>query len=172
MAENFLSPIPRSIKSRRSITIIASLYNEELVNALIDSTSSELTRIIPNIAVSIYRVPGAFEIPVCAKLILERSKPYAIIALGVIIKGATAHADLIASSITSSLQSLALDYQTPLIHEVLMTENAEQAKQRCMGDKNRGVEAARSAITMAELFAQMLDTGSTGGMRPPPKSNG
>lgn len=172
MAENFLSPIPRSIKSRRSITIIASLYNEELVNALIDSTSNELKRIMPNIAVSIYRVPGAFEIPVCAKFLLERSKPDAIIALGVIIKGATAHADLIASSITSSLQNLALDYQTPLIHEVLMTESSEQAKQRCMGDKNRGVEAARAAITMAELFAQMLDSGSTGITKSPPKANG
>jgi len=109
---------------------------------------------------------------VCAKFLLERSKPDAIIALGVIIKGATAHADLIASSVTSSLQDLAIDYQTPVIHEVLMTENAEQAKQRCMGDKNRGVEAARAAITMAELFSQMLDSGSTGIAKSLPKANG
>ncbi|MCH2060069.1 MAG: 6,7-dimethyl-8-ribityllumazine synthase [Verrucomicrobiales bacterium] len=172
MADNFLPRIPRSIGSRRSITIIASLYNEELVNSLIDSTNNELTRIMPNIAVSIYRVPGAFEIPVCAKFLLERSKPDAMIALGVIIKGATAHANLIASSTTRSLQDLALTYETPLIHEVLLTDNAEQAKQRCLGDKNRGVEAARAAITMAELFAQLKDSGSSAISRNHPKANG
>ena len=172
MAENNLPRIPRSIGSRRTITIVASLYNEELVNALIDSTSNELTRIMPNISVAIYRVPGAFEIPVCVKFLLERSKPDAMIALGVIIKGATSHADLVASSTTRSLHDLALAYETPLIHEVLLTENLEQAQQRCQGDKNRGIEAARAAITMAELFAQLQESSPSTTPRKPKSSNG
>jgi 6,7-dimethyl-8-ribityllumazine synthase len=172
MAENILPRLPRSIGSRRTVTIVASLYNEELVNSLIDSTNNELTRIMPNISVSVYRVPGAFEIPVCVKFLLERSKPDAVIALGVIIKGATSHADLVASSTTRSLQDLSLDYQTPLIHEVLLTENREQAQQRCQGDKNRGIEAARAAITMAELFAQLQETSSNTTPRKPKTANG
>jgi 6,7-dimethyl-8-ribityllumazine synthase len=172
MAENILPRLPRSIGSRRTVTIVASLYNEELVNSLIDSTNNELTRIMPNISVSVYRVPGAFEIPVCVKFLLERSKPDAVIALGVIIKGATSHADLVASSTTRSLQDLALDYQTPLIHEVLLTENREQAQQRCQGDKNRGIEAARAAITMAELFAQLQEAYYNTTPRKPKTTNG
>lgn len=174
MAENTLPRIPRSIGSRRTITIVASLYNEELVNSLIASTNDELARIMPNISVAIYRVPGAFEIPVCVKFLLERNKPDAMIALGVIIRGATSHADLVASSTTNSLQDLALAYQTPLIHEVLLTDTLEQAQQRCskIGDKNRGIEAARAAITMAELFAQLKDSSSSPIPRKPTAKNG
>ncbi len=172
MAENILPRIPRSIGSRRNVTIVASLYNEELVNSLIDSANNELTRIMPNISVTIYRVPGAFEIPVCVKFLLERSSPDAMIALGVLIRGATAHADLVASSTTTSLQDLAVAYQTPLIHEVLLTDNREQAQQRCQGEKNRGIEAARAAITMAELFAQLEEASSNTTPRKHKSANG
>lgn len=172
MADNALPILPRSFGSRRTVTIVASLYNEELVNSLIDSANNELTRIMPNISVSIYRVPGAFEIPVCVKFLLERRDTDAIIALGVIIRGETPHADLIGSSTTRSLQDLALAYQTPVIHEVLLTNNLEQARQRCEGDKSRGAEAARAAITMAELFAQLHETPSNPIARKPTPANG
>ena len=172
MADNVLPILPRSIGSRRIITIVASLYNEELVNSLIDSTNTELTRIMPNISVPIYRVPGAFEIPVCVKFLLERSKTDAIIALGVIIRGETPHADMVGSSTTESLQAIALTYQTPVIHEVLLTNNLEQAQQRCKGEKNRGIEAARAAITMAELFAQLHEDPPNPIARKPTIANG
>ncbi len=172
MADNVLPRLPRSIVSRRIITIVASLYNEELVNSLIDSANNELTRIMPNISVPIYRVPGAFEIPVCVKFLLERSNTDAIIALGVIIRGETPHADLVGSSVTRSLQDIALAYQTPVIHEVLLTHNLEQAQQRCKGDKNRGTEAARAAITMAELFAQLHEAPPNPIARKPTIANG
>ena len=103
---------------------------------------------------------------------LLNSMSDAVIALGVIIKGATSHADLVASSTTRSLQDLSLDYQTPLIHEVLLTENREQAQQRCQGDKNRGIEAARAAITMAELFAQLQEAYYNTTPRKPKTTNG
>jgi 6,7-dimethyl-8-ribityllumazine synthase len=103
----------------------------------------------------VYRVPGAFEIPVCAKHLIENNPNDAIIALGVIIKGETDHAELVGSSVTTALQNLALANNIPIIHEVLLTENREQATDRCQGDKNRGKDAARSAVTMAELFSSM-----------------
>ena len=76
-------------------------------------------------------------------------------ALGVIIKGETDHADLVGSSVTTSLQNLALANNIPIIHEVLLTENREQAVERCQGTKNRGLEAAKAAVTMAELFSSL-----------------
>ena len=155
MSSNSLAPKPRSIGTRRTISIVASLYNDELVNSLLNSTIEELRRIMPSITVPVYRVPGAFEIPVCAKHLIENNTNDALIALGVIIKGETDHSDLIGSSVTTSLQNLALANNIPIIHEVLLTENREQAVERCQGAKNRGLEAAKSAITMAELFSSL-----------------
>ena len=155
MSSNSLAPKPRSIGTRRTISIVASLYNDELVNSLLNSTIEELRRIMPSITVPVYRVPGAFEIPVCAKHLIENNTNDALIALGVIIKGETDHADIIGSSVTTSLQNLALANNIPIIHEVLLTENREQAVERCQGAKNRGLEAAKSAITMAELFSSL-----------------
>jgi 6,7-dimethyl-8-ribityllumazine synthase len=155
MPSNSLAPKPRSIGTRRTISIVASLYNDELVNSLLNSTIEELRRIMPSITIPVYRVPGAFEIPVCAKHLIENNTNDALIALGVIIKGETDHADLVGSSVTTSLQNLALANNIPIIHEVLLTENREQAVERCQGAKNRGLEAAKAAITMAELFSSL-----------------
>ena len=155
MPSNSLAPKPRSIGTRRTISIVASLYNDELVNSLLNSTIEELRRIMPSITVPVYRVPGAFEIPVCVKHLIENNTNDALIALGVIIKGETDHADLVGSSVTTSLQNLALANNIPIIHEVLLTENREQAVERCQGAKNRGLEAAKAAITMAELFSSL-----------------
>ena len=155
MSSNSLAPKPRSIGTRRTISIVASLYNDELVNSLLNSTIEELRRIMPSITVPVYRVPGAFEIPVCVKHLIENNTNDALIALGVIIKGETDHADLVGSSVTTSLQNLALAHNIPIIHEVLLTENREQAVERCQGAKNRGLEAAKAAVTMAELFSSL-----------------
>ena len=155
MPSNSLAPKPRSIGTKRTISIVASLYNDELVNSLLNSTIEELRRIMPSITVPVYRVPGAFEIPVCVKHLIENNTNDALIALGVIIKGETDHADLVGSSVTTSLQNLALAHNIPIIHEVLLTENREQAVERCQGAKNRGLEAAKAAVTMAELFSSL-----------------
>ena len=72
-----------------------------------------------------------------------------------IIKGETAHAELVAQSVTQSLQEIATERKTPIIHEVLLTTNREQAVERCQGNKNRGIEAAKAAITMSELFSSL-----------------
>jgi 6,7-dimethyl-8-ribityllumazine synthase len=147
---------PRSTQERLSIAIVASLYNEDYVEGMLNAAKDELQQLAPNATLTSYRVPGAFEIPVCTELILRSSKPDAIIGLGVIIRGATEHADLIAASVTDALQRAATTYCVPVIHEVLLLENEEQAEERCLSlTNNRGTEAARVAINMVNLFAAM-----------------
>lgn len=147
---------PRSTQERLSIAIVASLYNEDYVEGMLNAAKDELQQLAPNATLTSYRVPGAFEVPVCTELILRSSKPHAIIGLGVIIRGATEHADLIAASVTDALQRAATTHCVPVIHEVLLLENEEQAEERCLSTtNNRGTEAARVAINMVNLFAAM-----------------
>ena len=137
-----------------SIAIVASRYNARFTDALVESASSTLAKLAPDLKLRIVRVPGAFEIPVVVEALASSEKvPLAIIALGVIIRGSTAHADLIAESITRSLQDTGVSHLIPVIHEVLLVANVEQAEARTLGDElNRGREAAEAAIAMIEVM--------------------
>lgn len=147
---------PRPIEDRISIAIIASLYNNTFVQGLLEAGCNEIEEIAPNATITVYRVPGAFEIPVSAELVLRNSKPDAIIAFGVIIRGSTEHADLVGASVTDALQQMAVRHCTPVVHEVLLVDSAEQAEERCLGATiNRGTEAARVAVNMVSLFKKM-----------------
>ena len=137
-------------KSGFSFAIVASRYNNAYVQALIDSATSELNEVEPGADVHLVRVPGSFEIPLAVKLVALQKKVDAILALGVVLRGETAHADLIARSVTTALMNLALELKIPVIHEVLLLDNEEQARARCLGKKlNRGTEAARAAVSIA-----------------------
>jgi 6,7-dimethyl-8-ribityllumazine synthase len=150
---NTLPPRPRIIGSKVRICIIASTYNEEFTDSLVDNTLKEIEELAPQARVDMIRVPGAFEIPVMVATVLERNPPACIIALGLIIRGATAHADLIARSVTDSLQQLAVSHMRPIINEVLLVEDEKQAYARCIGSQiNRGREAARAAASMIDVF--------------------
>ena len=101
-------------------------------------------------------VPGAFEIPVVLQEVAAKGGVDAIIALGVIIKGETAHADLIGSAVTDALQNIALRFRIPVIHEVLLVDNEEHARARTLGEThNRGTEAARAALQVAETMTEV-----------------
>jgi len=151
MSDSFPERPPRNLRKAR-FAIVASRYNAEFVNAMVERAKGELAAIYPNAEIAVYEVPGAFEIPVVAQETAGGNVD-AVIALGVIIKGATMHAELIARSVTDALQQVALKHRTPVIDEVLLVENEVQARERCMGEKlNRGTEAARSAARVAELM--------------------
>jgi len=145
-----LSPL-----QRRKFAIIASQYNPEFVDALVDATRQEIEILVANVEVVVHRVPGAFEIPVLLQEVALKGDFDAIIALGVIIQGGTAHAELIGRSVTNALQDIALRFRTPVIHEVLLVQNEEQARERTLGSEiNRGQEAARVAVQISQTMAE------------------
>ena len=140
---------------RRTFAIVASQYNAEFVQGLVDHARRELEAISPNFSIQTYEVPGAFEIPLMVQEVAGRGVD-AIIALGVIIAGETQHANLIAGAITTSLQQLSLTHRLPIIHEVLLVSNADQARVRCLEEEiNRGTEAARVAAQMVQTLGSL-----------------
>jgi 6,7-dimethyl-8-ribityllumazine synthase len=151
-----LQPRPRIIGPKVRICIVASKYNEQYTDAMVDNAVTELGELVPQGRVDLIRVPGAFEIPVTVANVLDRDTPTCVIALGVIIRGSTDHADLVAKSVTDSLQTLAIQHKCPVIHEVLLVGDEKQAYARCIGAKlNRGREAARAAASMIDIFHEL-----------------
>jgi 6,7-dimethyl-8-ribityllumazine synthase len=151
-------PRPRSLARvpQHSFAVVASKFNAQYVDALVESARHELEALEPESAITIYEVPGAFEIPLVVQEVASAGKVDAIIALGVIIQGETQHAQLIGRAVTDALQQAALKHRIPVIHEVLLVEDDAQAAARCgEGDLNRGVQAARAAVQMVQLIAYL-----------------
>ena len=133
--------------------IVASLYNAQYVDAMLRAAKAELKR--AGAAVQIVRVPGAYEIPVVAKKLARASQPplSGIICLGVILRGQTVHAAHIGDAVSRALMEIQLAHEIPVIHEVLLLENEEQARVRCLSKThNRGMEAAQTALAMGSLM--------------------
>jgi len=106
--------------------------------------------------ITIYRCPGAFELPMVAKKVALSGKYDAIITLGAIIRGSTPHFDVIAAEATKGIAQVALDTMVPIAFGVLTTDNIEQAIERA-GTKagNKGFDAAMTAIEMVNLYRQI-----------------
>lgn len=139
------------------VTIVAATYNEQFTTPLLENCLAELQETADKTVIDVVRVPGAFEVPVMVKRAIAVPSgtvgPDVVIALGVILRGSTAHADLIGSAITSQLLSIACDTMTPVIHEVLLLNDEQQAFARCVASSlNRGREAARAAVAMLRLL--------------------
>ena len=146
--------------ARRTFALVASQYNPEYVQALVDHAAIELMRVVPNARLILHQVPGAFEIPIVVQELAARAENEidVIIALGVIIHGETDHAGLLARTVTDALQQIALTHRLPVIHQVISCKDEEQAKVRCIDPTyNRGTEAARAAVSMSNLLAQLRE---------------
>jgi len=140
----------------RTFIVVASQFNSEYVQGLIDHVSNELRSIAPNASVSLQRVPGSFEIPVVVREFAMQKEADAIIACGVILKGETNHADNLSRSVTDALQRIAVDHGVPVINAVLCFDDEKQARARCLEDKiNRGTEAARAAVEIANVMTEL-----------------
>jgi len=135
-----------------NFAIVASRYNAQFVDAMLRAAKAELRRAGAE-TVEVVRVPGAYEIPIVAAKLVREGAASAIICLGVILRGQTVHADHIGRAVTHALMEIQLRHEIPVIHEVLLLENEEQARARCLGTKyNRGLEAAQTALEMARLM--------------------
>jgi 6,7-dimethyl-8-ribityllumazine synthase len=156
-----LPPKPRRLAQKAKIIIVASQYNAEFTDALVENTHDELSQLSAGSHIGLIRVPGAFEIPATIEAVMRSEKPECVIALGLIIRGQTAHADLVADSVTQALQSIAVYHATPIIHEVILVDDEKQAYARCIGSKlNRGCEAARAAVAITDTFQQFKKSSS------------
>jgi len=150
------SPRPKGVNLRRTFVLVASQYNAKYVQGLITHCTAELRALSANTRVSLRRVPGAFEIPLVVNEIAKKKAADAIIALGVILEGETAHAEFLGDVVTHSLQQIALRHGVPVIHAVLSLKSESQARKRCLGEKiNRGTEAARAAVEMTNIMARI-----------------
>ena len=137
--------------------IILSRFNDFIGSKLLSGAVDELKRhgVNPD-NIDIVRVPGAFEIPLTALKFAKTGSYNAIIALGAIIKGATAHFDYVSAELSKGIANVSLQTEVPVIFGVLTTDNIEQAIERA-GTKagNQGADAAKSAIEMANLLKQI-----------------
>jgi 6,7-dimethyl-8-ribityllumazine synthase len=155
-----LKPVKRRSfrASNANFAIVASEYNALYVDAMIEAAMAELKRAGAR-SIEVVRVPGAYEIPVVASRLASHARgntPHAIICLGVILRGETTHAAHIGEAVSQALMQIQLKYEIPVIHEVLLLENEEQARARCLGKKhNRGAEAAHTALAMAKVMSKL-----------------
>jgi 6,7-dimethyl-8-ribityllumazine synthase len=133
--------------------IVASRFNDFIVARLVEGAVDAIVRHGGSReAITIVRVPGAWEIPLAVKHVLAKTKPDAVIALGSLIRGATAHYECIVAEVTKGLGALSMDTGVPVAFGVLTTDTIEQAVERA-GTKagNKGAEAALAAIEMVAL---------------------
>jgi len=147
---------PKAETGNGTFAIVASRYNARYVDAMLRAAKAELWRAEVS-RIQIVRVPGAYEIPLVAKR-LARTLPglSAILCLGVVIRGQTAHAGYIGDTVSRALMEIQLAYEIPVIHEVLVLENEEQARVRCLDPgHNRGTEAAQAALAMVHVLKSL-----------------
>jgi len=147
---------PQIDKGKRTFQIVASQFNPQYVQGLVDHAAKELRKLAPGAAISIRCVPGSFEIPVVVRELARKKNNNAIIACGVIMQGETNHAKNLSRSVTDALQRIAVDYGMPVVNVVLSFDNEDQARERCLESRiNRGTEAARAAVEIARVMSEL-----------------
>jgi 6,7-dimethyl-8-ribityllumazine synthase len=138
--------------NRRAVGVIVSRFNGDVTNRLLQSALQELERAgVVREAVTVVQVPGAFELPLGAMALAKTRRFACIIALGCVIRGDTPHFDYVAGEAASGLQLAALETGIPISFGVLTLESADQADERI----DKGAEAVRGALEMADLFTQL-----------------
>ena len=134
--------------------IVASRWYPELMDALISGACDALLKSgVDSDAIDIARVPGSFELPMGAKVLVDTARYDAVICLGVVIRGETTHYDYVAGESARGITDLALTTGVPVLFGVVTCENREQALARAGGAKgNKGAEAAEAAFEMVRLI--------------------
>ena len=140
--------------------VVVSKFNECVTGKLLQTALEVLANAgVQDDAIQVVRVPGAFEIPLVAQRLAQSGQFHAIICLGAVIRGETPHFEWICAEVSRGIAHVALHTNIPVIFGVLTTNTVEQALERAgPPDRNRGAEAARTALEMATLLAQVSDT--------------
>jgi len=141
--------------ARRGVAVIVSRFNGEITNRLLAAALEELERAgVRREAVTVVPVPGAFELPLAAMAFAKTRRYACVVALGAVVRGETPHFDYVAGEAASGLQLAALETGVPVSFGVLTCNTPEQAEARI----DKGAEAVRSALEMADLFSQLRST--------------
>jgi 6,7-dimethyl-8-ribityllumazine synthase len=138
--------------SRRGVAFVVARFNGEITSKLLESALAEAQAAgVAEDAITVMPVPGAFELPLAAMALAKTRRYACVVALGCVIRGETPHFEYIAGEAASGLQLAALETGVPVSFGVLTVESSEQAEARV----DKGAEAVRTALEMADLFAQL-----------------
>jgi 6,7-dimethyl-8-ribityllumazine synthase len=151
LSEYDISKVPNA--SKMVFGIVVSEWNEKITKGLLNGAYATLLKhgaIEENITVQF--IPGAFELPLSAQILLEKNKVDAVICLGSVIQGETKHFDFVCQGTALGIKDVALKYNKPVIFGVLTDNNEQQAIDRSGGKHgNKGDEAAVTAIKMVDF---------------------
>ncbi|TYC47127.1 6,7-dimethyl-8-ribityllumazine synthase [Leuconostoc litchii] len=144
-------------QSTKKIAIIASKFNDLVVNHLVSGAQENLEMHgISKENMDIFWVPGALEIPIVTQKIADAKKYDGIITLGTVIKGATDHYDLVINGVANGISQVSLSTNVPIVFGVLTTDTLEQAQQRSGGKSgNKGAEVAASLLELIDIIGQI-----------------
>ena len=139
------------------LAIVAGRFNDDVTKLLLEGAVDELRgHGLDPATVPVVWVPGAFEIPLVAKQLVESGELDAVICLGAVIRGDTPHFDFVAGECASGINRVALDTGVPIAFGVLTTDDVDQALARAGGTEgNKGAEAAATAVEMVDLLRQI-----------------
>ncbi|MEA2486744.1 MAG: 6,7-dimethyl-8-ribityllumazine synthase [Actinomycetota bacterium] len=139
------------------VAVVASRFNETIARSLLEGALDCLRRHgVSEQDITTVWVPGAFELPAAVRRLAASKEVDAIVTVGAVIRGETAHFEYVAGHAARGIGELALEYDIPVTFGVLTTENVQQAADRAGGKLgNKGFEAAMAALEMANLFASL-----------------
>jgi 6,7-dimethyl-8-ribityllumazine synthase len=138
--------------ARRAVGIVVSRFNGEVTGGLLEAALAELETLgVEADSITVMPVPGAFELPLAAMALAKTRRFACIVALGCVIRGDTPHFDYVASEAASGLQLAAIETGVPVSFGVLTLDRLDQAEPRL----DKGAEAVRTALEMADLFANL-----------------
>lgn len=154
---NEISADPTSAASARYAIVVANWNREDITQPLADGAVAKLTEAgVPDDQIDLVWVPGAWEIPVVTQRLADTCRYAAIITLGAVIKGETAHDRWINHGVTDALMRIATEHSLPVLFGVLMCDTREHAIARAGGEKgNKGAECAEAALQMAATLKSL-----------------
>lgn len=153
MSRHTPQQIELSLPADARVAVVAARWNADIVEPLLSGCVDRLRALGGSDAtIDVYRVPGAYELPVAAKMCVKSTRLYgAVILIGCVIRGDTAHFDYVAGEAARGIQAVAIDSGVPCIFGVLTVENHQQALDRAGGSHGHAGEAAAEAA--AEMIA-------------------
>ena len=157
MSRSTPRPVQHPLPKNARFAIVASRFNGPIVDSLLTGCVRRLEALgVAPDRIETHRVPGAFELPLAAKVLARTGRFSAVVCLGTVIRGDTPHFDFVAGEAARGIQDVALSEMLPIIFGVLTTETEEQARQRAGGQHgNTGESAAEAAVEMAGLLAKV-----------------